>query len=115
MIVDIESPCMRKLTVVVPTLNEEDSIDGCLDSIGNDERVHVVVSDGGSRDATLQKAHTRGATVVSGTAGRGGQLNRGAAATDSELLLFLHSDCRLPRGWYLTAVTARRASSAVFT
>lgn len=97
---------MLNLTVVVPTLDEEDSIDGCLDSIGSDARVDVVVSDGGSSDATLRRAHARGVTAVTGTAGRGGQLNRGAAATDSELLLFLHSDCRLPGGWYEALASA---------
>lgn len=90
---------MPNLTVVVPTLNEEMSIDGCLDSIGSHPGAEIVVSDGGSRDDTVPKARARGITVVSGRAGRGGQLNRGAAATDSKMLLFLHADCRLPEGW----------------
>jgi hypothetical protein len=46
--------------------------------------------------------------VVCGPPGRGPQLNRGAAATDSPLLLFLHADCRLPVGWS----TAVRSSLA---
>jgi len=102
---------MRNLTVVVPTLDEENGIDGCLDSIGTHARVDVVVSDGGSSDDTVRKALARGVNVLKGRAGRGGQLNRGAAATDSDLLLFLHADCRLPGGWY-DALTSALADPA---
>lgn len=44
--------------------------------------------------------------MVEGPPGRGGQLNRGAAATQTEWLLFLHADCRLPKGWYDAVATA---------
>jgi hypothetical protein len=40
--------------------------------------------------------------VVTGARGRGPQLNLGAASSDSERLLFLHADCRLPEGWLPT-------------
>lgn len=91
---------MPELSVVVPTLEEEQSIEGCLRSIGDHGTVAVVVSDGGSTDDTTQLAGSLGAAVVVGPPGRGGQLNRGAAANGSELLVFLHADCRLPRGWH---------------
>lgn len=99
---------MPKLAIIIPTLNEENAIDTCIDSIGAHTDVEVVVSDGGSTDGTIQRAVARGTTVVEGPAGRGGQLNRGAAAATTELLLFLHADCRLPRGWHdaLTHVLA---------
>ncbi len=58
----------------------------------------LVVSDGGSRDRTREIAVSLGARVVEGPAGRGAQLNRGAAATTAELLLFLHADTTLPEG-----------------
>jgi rSAM/selenodomain-associated transferase 2 len=99
MIDDIESHRMPDLSVVVPTLNEAETIESCLDSIGASADVEVVVSDGGSGDATLVLAEARGARIVEGSAGRGGQLNRGAAAAGAGRLLFLHADCRLPSGW----------------
>ncbi len=58
----------------------------------------VVVSDGGSRDETARVAAELGATVVRGAPGRGGQLNRAAAAARSEVFVFLHADSSLPRG-----------------
>ncbi|HXO40315.1 MAG TPA: TIGR04283 family arsenosugar biosynthesis glycosyltransferase, partial [Thermoanaerobaculia bacterium] len=58
----------------------------------------LVVADGGSRDRTVAVARALGARVVACPAGRGGQLNRGAAATMAEILLFLHADTTLPEG-----------------
>jgi len=82
---------------VVPTLDEEPAVRENLAAAiaAADE---VVVSDGGSRDRTCEVAGSLGARVVEGPAGRGAQLNRGAAATDAELLLFLHADTTLPAG-----------------
>ncbi|MCW8984668.1 MAG: glycosyltransferase, partial [Thermoanaerobaculales bacterium] len=88
-----------ELAVVIPTLDEELCIGGCLDSVGTHEDVEVIVSDGGSSDRTREYARSSGARVVTGARGRGPQLNIGAASSDSERLLFLHADCRLPEGW----------------
>lgn len=88
-----------ELAVVIPTLDEEMSICGCLDSVGTHEEVEVIVSDGGSSDRTPEYARSAGAKVVTGARWRGPQLNLGATATNSERLLFLHADCRLPKGW----------------
>jgi rSAM/selenodomain-associated transferase 2 len=94
------SPKPRDIAVVVPTLNEERALPGCLDAIGRHPGVEVVVSDGGSLDATVEIARGRaGVRVVSGGGGRGPQLNRGAAVTTASELLFVHADCRLPDGW----------------
>ncbi len=90
------------LGVVVPTLDEASTILDCLAAIGRGPRVEVVVSDGGSGDRTL--ALVRGdrpdVRVVTGPRGRGGQLNRGAAAAGgAAAFVFVHADCRLPGGW----------------
>jgi len=75
-------------------------IGACLESI-NEPQAEIVISDGGSTDGTLNIVTEWGrATVVTGGCGRGQQLNRGAAAATSPLLLFLHADCRLPDGWH---------------
>ena len=88
-----------ELTVVIPTLDEELSIGGCLESVGIHKDVEVIVSDGGSSDRTRELAWSRGAHVVTGARGRGSQLNLGATSGSSRRLLFLHADCRLPEGW----------------
>ncbi len=84
-----------RLAIVIPTLDEERSLGGPLAralAVGDE----VCVSDGGSSDTTVEIARSMGARVIEGPAGRGLQLNRGARATESEALLFLHADTRLP-------------------
>ncbi|MCP3961466.1 MAG: glycosyltransferase family 2 protein [bacterium] len=86
-----------RLAIVIPTLDEERTLAVALPHAlqAADE---VWVSDGGSSDATVEVARSLGARVVTGDAGRGAQLNRGAAAAGSDALLFLHADTRLPGG-----------------
>jgi uncharacterized protein len=86
-----------RLAIVMPTLDEEAALERSLPAALAlaDE---VVVSDGGSGDRTLEIARRHGARVVCGPPGRGGQLNRGAAAAVSDVLLFLHADTVLPPG-----------------
>ena len=108
-----------RVAIVVPTLNEELTIartlpaaQAALAALTSHEPLaagsELVVADGGSRDRTVAVARALGARVVAGPAGRGGQLNRGAAATTAEILLFLHADTTLPEG----ALAAIRAAVA---
>lgn len=100
-----------RLAIVIPALDEEESLRRNLPAAlaVADE---VIVSDGGSADRTAEVARELGARVVTGPAGRGGQLNRGAAAAlqgGAEILLFLHADTTLPDGG---AARVREAVSA---
>ena len=96
------------ITVVIPTLNAAAELPGSLGALmeGLAEGLirELVISDGGSGDATLQLAEEAGAELVSGAASRGGQLRRGCAAARGEWLLVLHADTHLAPGW--TAVVA---------
>ena len=104
----------NSLAVVVPTLDEERAIGACLNAIGDAAGVAVVVSDGGSRDATVATVRREfpRARVVAGSPGRGVQLNRGAAAVAADAYVFVHADCRLPAGW-AAAVRAALATPGV--
>jgi rSAM/selenodomain-associated transferase 2 len=84
-----------QVAVIVPCLNDAAALAGCLAAAG-ELGCELVVSDGGSTDGSLELARQAGATTVTGAAGRGPQLNRGAAATAADILLFLHADTRLP-------------------
>jgi rSAM/selenodomain-associated transferase 2 len=95
-----------ELAVVIPALDEEDTIDACLDSVGDHRCVEIVVADGGSTDGTRDLVRRRGVAIVEGAVGRGSQLNLGAVATSADRLLFLHADCRLPDGWLAAVIEA---------
>ncbi len=86
-----------QIAVIIPTWNEADRLGGLLADLEALENCEIVVADGGSTDATVAIARQGGAKVVVSGRGRAIQMNAGAAATEAELLLFLHADTRLPR------------------
>lgn len=91
------------LSIVIPTLNAESSLPATLlalmEGLSSGVIREVVVSDGGSSDATRKIAEDAGARFVTGPASRGGQLRRGAEAAEGKWLLFLHADTVLSPGW----------------
>ncbi len=97
--VDLPAP----LTIVIPTWNAAQELPNTLQCLIEGASTGLigalVVSDGGSSDATLAIAEAAGAEIVSGEAGRGGQLRRGAEAAPGPWLLFLHADTHLSPGW----------------
>lgn len=92
------------LSIIVPTLNEASTLPLLFADLAGQKGidVEVIVSDGGSADATAEVAKKFFAgkelsgTCLVGPAGRGRQLNAGAAAASADWLLFLHADSRLP-------------------
>ena len=83
---------MSKLAIILPTLNEEHYIERTLlaaKACAPD--AEFIVVDGGSHDTTVAKA-SRHVPVIQTQCGRGHQLNMGAAATQGDILLFLHAD-----------------------
>lgn len=89
------------ISVIIPTLNEAENIRGCVECVrAEDEDFEIIVCDGGSSDATVQIVREYDDAVLIETGkGRGGQMNRGAEAADGDVLLFLHADTKLERGW----------------
>jgi rSAM/selenodomain-associated transferase 2 len=87
-----------QVAVVIPALHEADRIGEAIRS-ARAPGVEVLVVDGGSRDATAERAREAGARVLCAPPGRAGQLAAGVAASGAEALVFLHADCRLPAGF----------------
>lgn len=87
-----------RVSVIIPSLNEAERIGLGVDAAFAGGAAEVIVADGGSRDATIDIARDRGATVITGEQMRARQLNRGAAAASQDALIFLHADTLLPAG-----------------
>jgi rSAM/selenodomain-associated transferase 2 len=90
---------MTSFSVIIPALNEEAGITGCVAAVrALDPGVEIIVADGGSGDRTAELAEAAGAIVVRAPRGRGPQCNAGAARASGETLVFLHADTALPVG-----------------
>jgi hypothetical protein len=88
-----------RIAVVIPTLNEESNIAATLKSVQLGENIQVVVVDAGSVDNTVRIALDMGAQVFIAKKGRAYQMNHGATAAWSDIVLFLHGDTTLPQGF----------------
>jgi len=85
----------KRISVIIPALNESETIGSVIDS--TQSKAHeVIVVDGGSTDGTREVAAHKGAIVQRTLAGRGLQMNTGARIAKGEVLLFLHADTELP-------------------
>lgn len=81
------------VSVIVPTLNEEQSIGRTLEALTNaSANIEVIVVDGGSHDATTEIARRWGARIITSARGRGIQMHSGALVAQAQTLLFLHAD-----------------------
>ena len=90
------------ISVIIPTLNAEAGLAATLDGILAGKRLpiqEIIVSDGGSRDTTIEIATRANCRVLRGPPGRGQQLCDGARQAQGRWLLFLHADTRLAAGW----------------
>ncbi len=84
----------RDAAVRLPVL-----LSGLMEGVESGLIRELIVSDGGSGDATARIAEEAGALWCEGPPSRGGQLRRGAELAGGEWLLFLHADTGLPVGW----------------
>lgn len=80
------------LSVVIPALNESAVIAERVRFFLAQGADEVIVSDGGSTDATVELAEEAGAIVVHSRRGRAIQMNTGAAAASHMVLYFVHAD-----------------------
>jgi rSAM/selenodomain-associated transferase 2 len=89
---------MSKLSIIMPVLDEGEGIAAALDALADlrARGTEVIVVDGGSRDATVQRARLRSDRVILAARGRALQMNAGAEQASGDVLLFLHADTRVP-------------------
>ena len=89
---------MLKLSLILPTLNEEANIGAALEAAQPLRRrgVEILVVDGGSADRTTAIAAPLSDAVIMAPRSRAVQMNAGAARARGDVLLFLHADTLLP-------------------
>ncbi|WP_420862618.1 TIGR04283 family arsenosugar biosynthesis glycosyltransferase [Algirhabdus cladophorae] len=91
------------VSIVIPTLNAAEELGPTLMALMEGIEAglvrELIISDGGSTDATLELADEWGAEVLTGAQGRGAQLALGCEAARGQWLLMLHADTHLPEGW----------------
>lgn len=94
----------KQLSIIIPTLNEEQGLQSLLEYIKSalryPEKAEIIISDGGSSDRTTAVATKEGVRVVHcERPGRSIQMNEGAATSTGEILYFLHADSYPPKGF----------------
>jgi rSAM/selenodomain-associated transferase 2 len=96
-----------KLSVVIPTLDEEATLGRLLKRLQQSPGIHeVVIADGGSTDGTADLVAPP-ARLLRAEPGRGLQLRAGAREATGDVLLFLHADVTPP------ADVARQIAGAI--
>ena len=112
---------MARLSIIMPVLDEGEGIAGALDALAELRAlgVEVIVVDGGSHDATVQRARLRADQVLSAPRGRALQMNAGAAKASRRRAAVparRHPACRArPSGWCSTGSPGRAAAGAAST
>lgn len=87
-----------RISVIIPTLNEQESIASLIGLLVREGVDEIIVADGESIDSTVRIAKCTGAIITSSAKGRGSQLNCGASVASGEILVFLHADTLPPNG-----------------
>ena len=89
--------------VIIPTLNEESTLLHTLSHLTPLRMDEIVIVDGGSQDQTCQIAQSYldahpdvSGQLLTAPKGRARQMNVGGLSAQSDILIFLHADTRLP-------------------
>ncbi len=107
-----------EISIIVPALNEEDSIRATLRSLAVFENAEIILVDGGSTDATVSIAESFDVRILHAPRGRGAQLQFGGAAAKGEIFWFVHADTIVSSDaveQIKTALLSARAAGGNFT
>lgn len=91
-----------KISVVIPTYNEEKCIKNCLNSVMNGSVIplEIIVADGGSSDNTVEIAKNMGVTVIDNPHKHAaGGRNEGIKIAQGNVIAFIDADCIADKYW----------------
>jgi len=90
-----------KISIVIPTLNEEQNIEETIQTARKRGRnIEIIIVDGGSTDRTIDIVKNLSVDKFIHTEkGRARQMNIGFEEAEGTYILFLHADTLLPRGY----------------
>lgn len=109
---------LPKVSVVVPALNEEARIGGCIEALKNQNypssKVEIIVVDNNSTDRTADYVRSLGVTCLferkqNAEAAR----NTGVRGSSGEILAFTDADCRPTKDWLRFAVAKLHSADLV--
>lgn len=108
----------KKISVVIPTYNEERYIERCLQSLVNQtlnrDEFEIVVVDGGSADRTVELAEGYADIVIQQESkGVGGARNDGVEVSRGELIATTDADIILPEDWLARICTDFESKNVV--
>jgi rSAM/selenodomain-associated transferase 2 len=102
------------LSIVVPMLNELDSIAATLSALrAGAPDAEIIVVDGGSEDDSQRVARALCDMLIEAPRGRARQLNAGAARASGSVLAFVHADTIVPATFAADIQTAMRNPAVV--
>jgi rSAM/selenodomain-associated transferase 2 len=103
-------PNNPQISIIIPVLNEEASIDRILAYLKNNSATvnikEILVVDGGSTDNTVTIASQYDCKVLLSAKGRAKQLNFGAKHASAAVLYFLHVDTLPPNNFDVSILEA---------
>jgi glycosyltransferase involved in cell wall biosynthesis len=104
---------MKKISIIIPTLNESLFINKTLDIILSKRfyniRPEIILVDSGSSDNTIDLASRYGVKIISFIPSKSGKhelLNKGAESSTGDFLLFLDADTLAPSNYDLLITRA---------
>jgi rSAM/selenodomain-associated transferase 2 len=105
-----------RISVIIPVFCEQAVINETIEAVrrlrgGN--TAEIIVVDGEAEGETLTAIRDGAVRKLHAEKGRGGQLNRGAAIANGDVLLFLHADTVLPPAAFERIAEAMRDEGCV--
>jgi rSAM/selenodomain-associated transferase 2 len=84
-------------SIIIPVLYEAKNINPLLENLQQFEgNCEIIVVEGNSKRETIDNIRNKDIKILISEAGRGRQMNAGAAIASGEILIFLHADTRMP-------------------